>query len=247
MENKIKEEIVLNSENVENKDEKKNTKKVFVLRENEKLREESKKVFEMSDGTMQAEFYSEPVHFYDEKLESFVEIDNEIEDDEDGKHLKNRRNKFVTKFSKETDNDELFTVENEGYTVKVSSKEHPRRKMNKKAPKVAKVNSVGQITYANMEIDTDYKYTVNSNNVKEDIVIKKRKSSYKYSFILEHEGLNIKFKDDGAISLENTENKEVFFIPAPFMYDANDELSTSVRYEVEEIESGKTKLHIVAD
>ena len=247
MENKIKEEIVLNSENVENKDEKKHTKKVFVLRENEKLREESKKVFEMSDGTMQAEFYSEPVHFYDEKLESFVEIDNEIEDDEDGKHLRNRRNKFVTKFSKETDNDELFTVENEGYTVKVSSKEHPRRKMNKKAPKVTKANSVGQITYANMEIDTDYKYTVNSNNVKEDIVLKKRKSSYKYSFILEHEGLNIKFKDDGAISLENTENKEVFFIPAPFMYDANDELSTSVRYEVEEIESGKTKLHIVAD
>ena len=31
MENKIKEEIVLNSENVENKDEKKNTKKVFIL------------------------------------------------------------------------------------------------------------------------------------------------------------------------------------------------------------------------
>ena len=47
--------------------------------------------------------------------------------------------------------------------------------------------------------------------------------------------------------VSNETGKEVFFIPAPFMTDANGVTSTAVSYEVKNITNGDMILNVVAD
>ena len=248
------EEIVLQeeatgAETVVVLNDKKAVNKAFRVKENETLREANKKVFEMSDGTMQAVFFPEPVHFYDKKKKSFVEVDNSVEDEEDGKHIRNKKNKFVARFNKETSSDELFVIENEGYAIKISTAEHPKRKTKKKQPKVHKSESesVDRIAFNDVESSTNFEYTVHSDRVKEDIVIKSKKASYKYGFVIEHIGLSLGVSENANELTFSNGKKEIFSIPAPFMYDANDVLSTDVMYEIEAVEEGKSKLTVIAD
>ena len=248
------EEIVLQeeatgAETVVVLNDKKAVNKAFRVKENEALREANKKVFEMSDGTIQAIFFPEPVHFYDKKKKSFVEVDNSVEDEEDGKHIRNKKNKFVARFNKETNSDELFVIENEGYAIKISTAEHPKRKTKKKQPKVHKSESesVDRIAFNDVESSTNFEYTVHSDRVKEDIVIKSKKASYKYGFVIEHIGLSLGVSENANELTFSNGKKEIFSIPAPFMYDANDVLSTDVMYEIEAVEEGKSKLTVIAD
>lgn len=251
---KREEEVVLQEPQAPKKEEMLRANKVEnkpkAIREDESLREENRKVFETSDGTLQAVFYPEAVHFYDKKKKHFIEVDNSVEDEEDGKYIRNKKNnKFVTRFNKETNSDELFVIESEGFAIKISTVEHHKRKIKKKQPKVHKgeSKSVDRIIFNDVESSTNFEYTVHSDRVKEDIVIKSKKASYKYGFVIEHIGLSLDESENANELTFCNGKKEIFSIPTPFMYDANDVLSTNVMYEIEAIEEGKSKLTVIAD
>ena len=101
----------------------------FELYEIREMREENKKIFRMSDGSEKMVFYPEAIHVYDEKTGSFEDIDNSIVEEDDGRHLRNVKGNFVARFSKETENDEIFSIEKNGHKITVSARK------NKKNPK----------------------------------------------------------------------------------------------------------------
>lgn len=84
-----------------------------ILGEVVEKREECVKHFRMSDGSMTAIVYSEPVHYKDG--DKFREIDNTLIID--GKEYKNTDNSFKVKVSKEFKDKKLVTLNSEGHEL----------------------------------------------------------------------------------------------------------------------------------
>ena len=201
------------------------------------LRGTNSKVFRMGDNTEQAVFFAKPVHVLDGDTQAYEEIDESVFESDDGKQLVCGRNHFVAKFSREEENEELFRIEHEDKCVTVLSKKSKKNKkficpvINKKSKRGAKHET---ICYADIENGSDYEYSVSANGVKEEIIIKEKANVYRYAFVLKCKNVKAQFDEENMkISFVDTlHNKEVFFIPAPFMIDANGVKSTSVYYEV---------------
>ncbi len=96
----------------------------------------------------------------------------------------------------------------------------------------------GQLTYEEVYKDTDLVYDVTTKSLKESIVLKKKpnqKATYKYE--IKSSGLKAKLNEDGSIMFSNGE-KEVFFVPAPYMYDNNGIQSFDIETKLEEAKDG---------
>ena len=224
--------------------------RVLELRE---LRKENLKVFKLSDGTEQAVFYSNPVHAFDDEMQSYEEMNDTI-GEEDGRHLVCKKGHFVAKFSKEGDNDELFSIENGMNRVVVYSRKNKKNRNTGVVPKIHK-KSVEEnlnskiILYKGIETETDYEYSVEGDGVKENIIVNSKSNIYRYPFILHCENVTPDFDEASKriAFISNETGEEVFFIPAPFMSDANGVISTNVSYEMKKSENGDFLFTVTAD
>ena len=77
------------------------------------------------------------------------------------------------------------------------------------------------IIYADVYPGVDIRYTIWSYHIKEEIIVRTHQESYRYDFFLALEGLDARANADGSISLLNSENAEIYFIPAPYMMDGS--------------------------
>ena len=215
------------------------------------LRGRDHKVFRMSDGTEQAEFSAHPIFASDEKQLS--ETAFAITEDEDGKHFTYKKENFCARFSKKED-DELFSIEEGVHKVTVCNarKKSPRHKhegpaLHKKEN--GKRLASDTVCFANAVANADYEYAIKGNGVKEDIVVKKPAAVYRYPFALHllNVGARVESESKRIAFLSKETGEEVFYIPAPFMKDANGAMSTAVNYEVTETENDTLLLTVVAD
>lgn len=218
------------------------------------LRDTNRKVFSMSDGTEQAVFYPEAVHVFNEDSGTFDDVDNTVAPAEDGKHFVGGKNHFKVHFSREEDSDELFSVETGMHRVTVSAKKNKKHKNKGVAPKLHKKNAEGfektdLLVFENVAQGTDYEYSLTGNGVKEDIVVKEKANVYRYQFVLHCENVTAQLNEgNGTVTFSSNETgKEVFFIPAPFMTDANGSVSSAVDYELKAMANGDSVLTVTAD
>ena len=218
------------------------------------LRENNRKVFRMSDGTEQAVFYPETVHVFNDDTKTFDDVDNTIVEAEDGRHFVSGKNHFIAKFSKEEENDELFSIESGMHRVTVSAKKNKKHKNHGVKPYVHQKNIEGlertdMLVFEGIHDGADYEYSVTGNGVKENIVVKEKADVYRYPFVLHMENVTAKFDEsNNRVALISNENgEEVFFIPAPFMTDANGIISTAVSYELKNVANGDAMLTVTAD
>lgn len=91
-------------------------------------------------------------------------------------------------------------------------------------------NQSSAVTYKGIMPDTDFEYIVTSNSIKENIVVYEPQSEYTYSFDMDFNGLTPVVNPDNSISLVEPSNPDetIFFIEAPYMYDANNEESIDI-------------------
>ena len=87
--------------------------------------------------------------------------------------------------------------------------------------------------YENVMPGVDLEYIVDPWNVKENIIVKEKANTYAYKFKLNLDGMYPVLQKDGSIFIlnEQTEEQE-YLIPAPYMYDANGEMSFDVSYTI---------------
>ena len=230
-------------------------KKITRVNEIAELRDKSRKVFRMSDGSEQAVFYANAVHVFDEQTESFEEVEHEIVMEEDGRHYRNAKNGFLARFSCEEDNDELFSVEQGMHRITVSAKKNLKTRGKGIMPKVQKKekghhHGKSALVFENVERGTDMEYSVVDGGVKEHILVKERAEVYRYAFVLHCEHVTLQYDEETKrVSFLSSETgEEVFFIPIPFMEDSEGAVSTAVTYEVKEIgNNGDLLFTVIAD
>ena len=217
-------------------------------------RETNVKVFQMSDNREQAVIFAEPVHTYNTQEARYVEIDNSLVEEAEGRYYRNGKSYFTAKFSREAENDELFHLEKDQYKLNVSLKRTARLRNGGVEPRLMADTQAAEaksrsLLYENLFADTDFVYSVSGAGVKEDIVIREKKAAYRYAFLLRSENLRTVFSaEDRSVKFYSTEtDEEIFEIPAPFMTDAAGAVSSGVSYEVKEAADGAVILSILAD
>lgn len=226
-------------------------KEIFRCGEVVGLRTADRKVFDMSDGTEQAVFYSGAIHVFDSEADAFVDADAGFVCENDGRHYAGGGDRFRVRFSAGEENSELFSFACGEYGITVSARENGRQKSRGTKPVLLGAAGGGdeRLVYSGVQGGSDYEYSVVGNGVKENIVVRERAEEYRYSFII-HPG-NVTFRpDDGGrriAFIANGTGEEVFFIPAPFMTDGSGAVSTDVSYMTETAANGDLILTIAAD
>ena len=226
-----------------------------MVRRNEipELRGKNRKVFRMSDGTEQAVFAATDLHVFDEQTQSYQEIDTTLREGDDGNYYTSGKNSFLAKFSREEGSDELFSIENGLHRVTVFSKKNKKNKNKCVRPEIKNKKhgetSMDIISFVDVEKGADYDYSIEGNGVKEEIIVKDKGAVYNYPFIMRCENVTARFDEENmrVAFLSNETGEEVFFIPAPYMTDANGITSNAVSYAVRKVEGGDVHMSVIAD
>ncbi len=233
-----------------------------ILAEDTDKREENVKHFRMSDGTMQAAQYAEPVHFlkdgawtdYDNTL---TEVDADDEENEGrtllkNKDLTNQTADYSVRLSKKTNGKKFVRIEKDGYKLSwyyVGA--------NKSTAKVAKQSDDGDPTtleklsstvlYKDVFKSTDLEYIIGSTGLKENLILDSKKAPREFTAEYKANGLTPVQIDDKTVELRAEDGTVVYTLTAPFMTDADGAYSDGVKLSLSDVKSNAFTLKILLD
>ncbi|EEG30158.1 ricin-type beta-trefoil lectin domain protein, partial [[Clostridium] methylpentosum DSM 5476] len=132
-----------------------------------------------------------------------------------------------------------FTVDQNPQPMALAAEEEPVtqeeiKEYNRQQTAVDKTKSSG--TYHDILPNTDLQYVIQSNTVKENIIVKDRSSAGQaYVFRISHAGYSTRLEEDGSVSVVSPEDPDtvIFSFVKPFMYDAQGETSEAVEFLLE--------------
>ena len=195
------------------------------------LREMDVKHFRLSDGSYVAAQYPYPVH-YSANDGALEDIDNSLSEVSGGVYANpTARIKFAKKI---TGSSTLFTLMDGSTKLTMSligAKKGVKGEITnyednegdtelQKMMNLEKISS--RIIYEEILDGVDLEYIVHSLNVKENIIVNKKQSSYSYSFEIKLNGLTAQLAENGDINILNESDGEIkYVIPAPIIYDAS--------------------------
>lgn len=216
----------------------KNLKKAF-LSEIERKANKNQRHYRKNDGTAKCVISNANINYYDENEQKWKHTDNTITEVENC--YETNLGKFNAKLSKNAeksyievfDKDKSISWEYLGLNKPKERKSSPKVNVKKNIINDLLIGS--KINYKNIDEGVDIQYVMTGNNVKENIIVRKKQDSYCFKFEYKVIGLELRKSETGD-KLEfysSTTNNVVFTIPAPYMYDANNIKSTDVYYEVE--------------
>ena len=232
-----------------------------ILAEEVSLREENVKHFRMSDGTVQAVQYAEPVHYEQDGV--WLDYDNsldEVDADEEenaGKLLKskdlvNRSADYSVRLSKKTNGKKFVRLEKDGYKLSWYYLD-----AKKSTAKVAEAEDDGDPTtleklsttvlYENVFKATDFEYVLNSQGVKENLLLQSTKAPTEFTAEYKANGLTPVAVDTQTIELRASDGRVVYVLTAPYMEDANGETSTAVTLTLGERKNDTFKVVLALD
>lgn len=241
-----------------------------IVSEETAKRSENEKHFKLEDGSFVIAQYPDAVHYEDENG-NWVDIDNtliaeEATDANDFDGYTNKDNDFNVKLA-ENGKDQLLRIEEDDFSISMKLDEEDAAQSfitvenNNNVATITDDMSVEEKNDQTMQLDkltskaeysdilpgVDIEYTVQSNRVKEYIVVNERRDDYVFSFELELGNLVVRENEDGSISLMTSDDEEKYVIPAPYMFDANEQYSDAVSYAITNIGSGKYTMTVTAD
>ncbi|MFV0342783.1 MAG: DNRLRE domain-containing protein [Anaerocolumna sp.] len=265
------------------------------LGEIESERSAYEKHFYMSDRSIQAVIYSEPVHYLEDG--EWKEIDNTLaleqsQSSEDFTGYINTAGDFLVKIASDTGEENLVKIEKDKYTLqfklnkgevinpseiveldedianeeveKITDTEEIDEEEDRElsiAPddisesesmdtEETTVSPTDEVLVASVDNDTaiytgiadnsvtDIEYKVTGAGLKENIIVNEKQDIYEYVFDIKADNLILELKNNEITAYDNKTREFVYFIPAPFMFDANDKLSDAVLYKLEKTETG---------
>lgn len=200
----------------------------------------NQKNFLQTDGTILTAIYPTNVHY--ELNGELVDIDNSLEDiDEDDGMYQNKNNVFKVKFSKKSNKNNLVKLNIKNHNIKwslVNSNKVNATKIGNSELENNKLNlnniSSGIIQYENILDNIDIQYNVVSNSIKENIILKD-KSAMNQEILFEFQTDNLKMEkteNNRIVFSEENEEEVLFFLDAPYMYDAKNELCYDIEIEL---------------
>lgn len=232
-----------------------------ILAEDTDKREESVKHFRMSDGTIQAAQYAVPVHFeqngvwtdYDNTL---TEVDAD-EEENDGKILKNKdltnqAADYSVRLSKKTNGHKFVRLEKDGYKISWYY-----LNANKSTAQVAETEEDGDpttleklssaVVYENVYKATDFEYILNSEGAKENLLLQSAKAPTEFTAEYKAGGLTPVAVDTQTVELRASDGTVVYTLSAPYMEDANGEVSNGVMFSITSEKNNTFTLQMTLD
>ncbi len=222
------------------------------------LRDENVKHFRLEDGTYIAAQYDVPVHYLDENGD-WQDIDNSLVESGSEFSTSNARVKFAKKI---TGNETLLTIQENNHritmsldgTIKKTTCSIMDDDVADGSTKLQKMLSLENLTakvlYEDILCGVDLEYIIDSYDIKENIIVKEKSSSYIYNFTMKLNNLDAVLDEKGQIVLSDTSTGIVeYIIPAPTACDA-DGISADnslVYYSLTDAGSGKYSLSVTID
>lgn len=222
----------------------------YITGEIEDLRTRYSATYEQSDGSRIAVVSAAPVHFYDEEKEEWKEYDNRLTYNAETENYESEENGSDMQVSlpKNIDEQSNIEVEADGYIVSItpidmssssSKKTNNKKKVKKDDEESLKEYSLedyvsdsvldGKVEYT-QDDSAKVEYIFSGSGLKENIILSSAPESEQiYSFRIKADGLTAKLKKDNSIKLLDSNNKAVFIIPAPYMYDGDFAFSDKIK------------------
>ena len=234
-----------------------------VVKELEEKRESDTKHFLMSDNTVKAVLFNEPVHY--EKNGKWKDIDYSLEyekalNENDFNGYRTKEGFFEVKFAQKANATKLLEISDDKHYLSwnLLNKSKTLSDLNKlKIEKVKKTSDIINksvekssqcVRYENIISNTDLEYTVNGNGLKENIIIKKPSDNYFYTFAVTTENLKLELNTDNSIAAKDSKTGEVaYVIPSLFMYDSKGTYSNEVTVSLSEKSKNEYELAIEAN
>lgn len=182
------------------------------VRELVKNRKENVKYHQLSDGRIEAEISSTPLHYRDSKGQ-WQEIDPTItQTKENGFPYGSTKNHFQTYFGNQS-NAPIVKVKGQGFQVDLGV-------TTPKTGEPSISTKQNKIVYENLLSEGKLEYEVLSDSVKEKIILEKAPITSSYEFNYQLAGVTAKQQKDGSIQfIDSQSGVTKFIIPKPFMYD----------------------------
>lgn len=157
------------------------SEEAYVVSEITEKRESNIKHFRMSNGNITAAVYPFDVHYEDEEGK-MQNIDNSLVSEKDGGDdvLSNKKNSTCVKFMKKSNSNKLYTINKNGYKIKVSIEGTSKVAATMEDAECENIqdnpytlqNLSSQIRYQNVLDSTDIQYLLVGEQLKENIIIK---------------------------------------------------------------------------
>ena len=210
-------------------------------------RDEYTKVYKKSDNTCTAYISSVPLH--QKKNGVWMDIDNTLcPQESDGKAVyTNTDNPLQVTFPQTLSHLDGITMESNGYTLSFTVENIQQSDAvltsntasdfaDSDIPDTLKVQSETAV-YADVFPQTALEYSIHSKSVKENIIIDSPDAvRAEYTFRLQADAvLSAQLSSDGSVQFLSPDGQEAFYLPAPFMKDANNTVSDAIEVSLTEL------------
>ncbi len=224
-------------------------------------RTENTKQFLYNNGTVVVAQYDTAVHYLDENGE-WQDIDNSLfsedatDSEDDFAGYTNKANNVKIKFSDGNASGKFFKYEKDGCKLTWGLNKAdldgkfsvvPQESSQTEENEYALHNVKSSVKYSSVMENVDISYEISGSDIKENIIVNDKLSSYSFTFDIKAKKLDLELCEDGSISITKEDGTPFAYIPAPFMYDSNNEYSTDVSFSLEEYKKDRYYLTVTAD
>lgn len=234
-----------------------------ILSEDVSQRTQYSKDFIMSNKTTQTIIYPIPVHYDNDG--TLEEIDNTLVDDgitaisEDSDEVegyKTSKSKTKIKFSKKMHKKNLGSIKLDDYKITWGFENFDNKSEatiisnnEQEDPRLKIYEDVSQtVVYEDIMDNISLRYSIDSLNIKEDIIIKEKVDIDTFTFNYKTKNLILSLNDNGEIEARDSSTDEVIFImPKPYMKDTDGRISEEVSYTLNQEDENKYTITITAD
>lgn len=130
----------------------------------------------------------------------------------------------------------LSTNSNEAFEIGSSKAKVEKNTMKSKTPlDLQDINA--SVSYQRISPNIDLRYLLYGNSLKEELILQQSSSFAGYSMRIECDGLTANLIDDAYVVFK-MQNKTMFVLQSPVMYDSNYEISTCVKVDINKTETG---------
>lgn len=218
------------------------------MKEKREFRKECVKHFENADHSFTAAVYGQPVHYM--KNGEWKDIDNSIIFNEEGRY-ENKDNDFKVSFAKEASDERLISVSKDGHGLSwklLGSLPSPifMKKDKSKAKGMEVIHLKSKTFYKNVMDGVDLEYVLSSKDLKENIILSKPLADGCLTFEIKTDLTPV--KKDGKIFFMTEKNESVFTMAAPYMFDADGQVSYGIDVQCHAMrEDGKVLYMLILD
>lgn len=236
-----------------------------IVYEIEEERSEFSKTFMLDDGSKMVAAYDQPVH-YENSSGEWEDIDNSLvkttektvstkDQTGDDTVITNKSSDKDIKFSAAAAEENLVSIEYSSYPISwgydgirdVDSKtENEKTSLSGNEKHTTLTNLSSETSYKNVFPSVDLNCHITSTGVKEDIVLNNSNAQNEFDITYDIRNLIAKQTSDNCITLYDG-NEEIYKITAPYMTDANGDISEQITIRIIEQKDGELKVRLTAD